>query len=177
VAISLGKKVAGAALAGFVALGAGAVAFAADGSSSAPTAAPAVTTAGGTSAAKAAGKAPGAKGKAALGILRRSDHGDIEVQVKGTKGATPTWQTVTFDRGSVTDIAADHITVARPDGQSVTLTISSTTKFRGVTSWQDIQKGKPAVVVSRSGAATQILQAKAAATPTPAPATTVPAAG
>jgi hypothetical protein len=134
------------------------------------TAAPATSTkATGKAAGKAAGKASGkaagkasgnAAGKAAgtgLALLRRADHGDVEVQVKGATGAA-TWKTVTFDRGQVTDVAADHITLARPDGKSVTLSINADTKYRGVTSWQTVAKSKGAIVVSESGKATIIIQ-------------------
>jgi hypothetical protein len=154
VAISFGKKLAGAALAGAVALGAGTAAMAASGGGAASPTAPA----SGTLTAKAAGAA-GAKVKGA-GILRRADHGDIEVQVKAAKGAPKAWETITFDKGNVTDVAADHISVARPDGQSVTLKIDATTKFHGVTDVAGMQKDKPAIVLSKAGLATQILQAK-----------------
>jgi hypothetical protein len=155
VAISFGKKLAGAALAAAVALGAGTAAMAAGGGGAA---AASTAPAGGALAAKAAGTA-GAKVKGA-GILRRADHGDIEVQVKAAKGAPKTWETITFDKGTVTDVAADHISVARPDGQSVTLKIDATTKFHGVTDVAGVQKDKPAIVLSKAGVATQILQAK-----------------
>lgn len=153
-AISFGKKLAGAALAGAVALGAGTAAMAAGGGAAASSSAPA----SGSLSVKAAGAA-GAKVKGA-GILRRADHGDIEVQVKAAKGAPKTWATITFDKGNVTDVAADHITVARPDGQSVTLKIDATTKFHGVTAVAEVQKDKPVIVLSKAGVATQILQAK-----------------
>jgi hypothetical protein len=153
-AISFGKKLAGAALAGAVALGAGTAAMAAGGGAAASSTAPA----SGSLTAKAAGAA-GAKVKGA-GILRRADHGDIEVQVKAAKGAPKTWETITFDKGNVTDVAADHITVARPDGQSVTLKIDATTKFHGVAAVAEVQKDKPVIVLSKGGLATQILQAK-----------------
>ncbi len=156
-AISFGKKLAGAALAGAVALGAGTAAMAAGGAVAASSTAPA----SGALSVKAAGAAgaAGAKVKGA-GILRRADHGDIEVQVKAAKGAPKTWETITFDKGNVTDVAADHITVARPDGQSATLKIDATTKFHGVTAVADVQKDKPVIVLSKAGVATQILQGK-----------------
>jgi hypothetical protein len=163
-AISIGTKIAGAALAGTLALGAGAVAWAADGSGTTPA----------QTSTPAAGKAAGKAG-AGLGILRRADHGDAEIKVKGTNGAAATWVTVTFDRGQVSSVAADHITLARPDGQSVTLKIDGNTKYHGVTSWQQVKTNEPAVVISRAGTATQILQ-KAAAAAAPAAAPAAPAA-
>lgn len=154
--ISIGKKIAGVALAGAIAVGAGAAAFAADGSGTSPTT---LATAAGISGKASGAKAAGGKVRGAA-ILRRADHGDIEVQVKGADGATPAWQTVTFDKGQVGDVGADHITLSRPDGQSVTLKIDATTKFHGVTTWQEVQKSKGAIVVSKNSVATQILQAK-----------------
>jgi hypothetical protein len=170
-AFSIGKKIAAAAVVGFVGLGAGAAAWATEGSSAAPAAATAP--AGSTAAAGA--KAGGKKGGVALRILKRADHGTIEIKVKGATSATPTWQTFTFDKGSVTTISATSITVARPDGQSTTLTIGATTKFRGVTTWQAVLTGKPVLVISENGTATQVIQAKAKTSvpPTSAP----PAAG
>lgn len=164
-AISIGTKIASAALAGTLALGAGAVAWAAEGSgtSPAPSSTPAASNATGAAGTKAAGKAG-----AGLGLLRRADHGDVEVKVKGANGAAPTWATVTFDRGQVSSIAADHITLARPDGQSVTLKIDGTTKYHGVTSWQQVQTNQPAVVISRAGTATQIVQKATAPAAAPA---------
>jgi len=160
--LNLGRKAAALAVAGVVMAGAGAVAWADSngGSSAAPVApsnAPATTP-----PVKGAGQAAGGKGTAAgkaaggggLGILRAADHGDVDIKVK----ATGAWQTVTFDRGQVTDVAADHITLARPDGKSVTLTISASTRYRGVTSWQTVTKSKGAVVISANGSATAIMQ-------------------
>ncbi len=165
--LSLGKKVAGLAVAGAVLTGAGTVAWAQTSPSTSSPASSAPAAAG-----KASGKAGKASGKASaqaagkgLALLKRADHGEVEVRVKGTGTATAaTWKTVTFDRGQVSDVAGDHITLARPDGQSVTLTIGADTKFRGVTSAQQVQKAKGAIVVSENGKATLVIQ-KADAAP------------
>jgi hypothetical protein len=147
---SIGKKIAAFAVAGVVLVGAGTVAFAQT-SPGPTTTAPAASA---TTPGKATGKAMGQ----GLALLKRADHGDIEVKVKGG-----TWKTVTFDRGQVGAVAADQITLARPDGKSVTLTINAATKFRGVTSWQQVTKAQGAVVVSDNGTATLIVQKPARA--------------
>lgn len=169
-AFSIGKKIAAAAIVGFVGLGAGAAAWATG--SSGGSSSPSSSTAPAAVTAPAGAKKGGKKGGLALRILRRADHGTIELKVKGENGAAPTWQTFTFDKGSVTAVSASQITLARPDGQSVTLQIGATTKFRGVTSSTDVMTGKAALVISQNGTATQVLQAK----PHTTPATTVPPA-
>lgn len=177
--LSMGKKIAGFAVAGAVVLGgAGAVAWAdnASGTGSPSTAPAAGAPAAGAPApaAKHGGTKAGGKGGDAL---RLADHGTLDVKIEDK------WVTVNFDRGQVTDVAADHITLARPDGKSVTLKLTPDTKYRGVASWSDINKDKPAVVVSNGdGTARQVVQsnkpAKAgpggAPTPNqPAPTTTL----
>jgi hypothetical protein len=85
-------------------------------------------------------------------LLLRTDHASLEVKVKGT------WETVTLDRGKVSAISSTSITLARPDGQNVTETIGSTTKFRGVTSASAVVIGKGAIVISMSGSAVTVAQ-------------------
>ena len=85
-------------------------------------------------------------------LLRRTDHASVEIKVKGQ------WVTYTVDRGKVTAVSPTAITVARPDGQSVTEAIGPNTKFRGVTSESAVQTGRPAVVVSEAGTAVAIGQ-------------------
>lgn len=170
--ISFGKKIAGLAVAGAVIAGAGTVAWAANNGASATNstlmsasalASAAVTPAAAT---QATGKAAKADKGGGLAVLRRADHGDLEIRVKGSGGNTAaTWETVTFDRGKVTSVAADHITLARPDGKSTTLTINASTKYKGVTSWQQVTTSKGAVVISENGTATTIAQRKPTATP------------
>ncbi len=172
--LSFGTKVAGLALAGTLLAGAGTMAWAdntgAAASTSASTSGAAGAAAPASASAKAAGKAAAKASGRGLAILRRADHGDVEVSVKGTSG-TPTWKTVTFDRGQVSDVAADHITLARPDGKSVTLKITGDTKYKGITSWQQVTKAQGAIVISESGNATVILQKTAGAAKPAAPAT------
>src|ERR1700722_18578249 len=152
--LSLGKKIAGVAVAGAVLVGAGTVAWAA-GNTGSTTAAINTSSA---DAATAATAPPASAVRKGTDLLRRADHGTIEIKVKGaTKGAA-TWQTVTFDRGKATAVSASQITLARPDGKTVQLTINASTKYRGVTSWQQVATAKDATVVSENGTATIIGQ-------------------
>jgi hypothetical protein len=157
--LSMGKKIAGVAVAGAVVLsGAGAVAWAdsGSGSSSGPASASTVPApAGPAPASRHGGARAGGKG---ANLLKLADHGTLDVKVADK------WVTVDFDRGQVTDVAADHVTLARPDGKSVTLKLTPDTRYRGVATWSDLQKDKPAAVVSNAdGTARQVVQADKAA--------------
>jgi hypothetical protein len=94
----------------------------------------------------------------ARGLLERSDHTTVEVKAKGQ------WVTFTIDRGKVTSTSANSISLARPDGQSVTINIAPTTKYRGVSGATAVQVGKSARVVSENGTATVIIQGNNART-------------
>jgi hypothetical protein len=157
--LSFGKKIASLAVVGAVLAGAGTVAWA-DSNTGASTASTS------TAAPVAATAAPATASHRGLDILRRADHGVVEIKVKGaatgttgTAGAgTTTWQTVTFDRGKVSNVTAGQITLARPDGTSVTLTINASTTYKGVTSWQQVTTAKGAIVVSENETATTVAQ-------------------
>jgi hypothetical protein len=175
--LSFGKKIAGLAVVGAVLAGAGTVAWA-DTNSGASTA---------TAAPVAATAAPAKAGRRGLAILRRADHGIVEIKVKGVAtgtatgtaaAGTATWQTVTFDRGKVSNVTGSQITLARPDGTSVTLTINAGTTYKGVASWQQVTTAKGAIVVSENGTATTIAQrvAPAPGSGSSSSSTTAPAA-
>ena len=142
--VSVGKMVATAAVAGAVGLGAVGVAGWANsgGTGNGTTATLAAQTA---STVSASGSVKARHPGGPRGLLRRADHGTFEVKNKAGQ-----WVTYTFDRGKVTAASGQSITLARPDGQSVTLTITPETKFRGVASAADIKTGKGAIVVSDS---------------------------
>ncbi len=171
--LSFGKKIASLAVVGAVLAGAGTVAWA-DSNSGASTASTA------TVAPVAAAAAPAQASHRGFAILRRADHGVVEIKVTGaatgTAAGTATWQTVTFDRGKVSTVTAGQITLARPDGTSVTLTINAGTKYKGVTSWQQVTTAKGAIVVSENGTATTIAQRVAPAPGSTAGTTAPPAA-
>ncbi|HEX9547917.1 MAG TPA: hypothetical protein VF942_11290 [Acidimicrobiales bacterium] len=142
--VSVGKMVATAAVAGAVGLGgAGIASWTSAGSAASPVAlvADTATTVPGASGPVKAGHG----GHGLVGLLRRADHGTFEVKNKAGQ-----WVTYTFDKGKVTSVNAQSITLARPDGKSATLNITPDTKFRGVASAADVQTGKGAIVISNS---------------------------
>jgi hypothetical protein len=152
--MSVGKVAAAAAVAGAMGLGAagalGWVGGGSGGSSTSPSSAsPATLVASATSPTTQAKAGRGGL----LGLLRRTDHGTFEVRTKAGQ-----WVTYTFDRGKVTAVNGQTITLARPDGQSTTLTITPETRFRGVATAQDVQTGKGAIVVSKDGNAVVVAQ-------------------
>lgn len=98
----------------------------------------------------------------ARALLRRADHATIELKVKGQ------WVTYTLDRGTVTAVSPTSITLARPDGQSVTDTLTPQTRYRGVTSESAIETSRPALVISENGSALRVRQAPAAGGSAPA---------
>jgi hypothetical protein len=154
---SLSKKLAGVAVAAAVLGGAGAVAWADSSTTTPPATTPPATTAPAATTNAKPAKAHQAGGFA--GILHRADHGVIEVKIRDD-GGHATWQTVTFDRGKVSTVTQDSITLARPDGQSVTLKLADSTRYHGVTGWRDLKTQKGAIVISRDGTATQVFQPK-----------------
>jgi hypothetical protein len=92
-------------------------------------------------------------------FLRRAVHGSFIVKGKDGK-----FVTVNADRGKEQSHTADSIVINRPDGQTVTVKLTSTTKYRGVTSASQLQDGRPTVVISdQSGNALVVGQRDAAA--------------
>lgn len=90
-----------------------------------------------------------------LGLLGKAVHGEVVVPGP-TEG---TWQTVTFDRGKV-DAATDgsEIVLVRPDGVTVALALTAETRFHGIADAAGIKEGEPAMVISKDGKATQVVQ-------------------
>ena len=126
----------------------GAVAWAqtSDGSSSAPSTAPA----------PAAQQAPGRAGRQGkggeYGILRRVVHGDLVV--RGKDG----FQNVTYDRGKEDGVSDNTLTITRPDGKKVSVKLTSTTRYRGVKDASQLQAGKETIVLSKDGNALMVGQ-------------------
>jgi hypothetical protein len=145
--LSLHQKLAALVVGGAVVLGAGgAVAWAQTGGGSPSTTAPSPTAGPST-----AGDVPA---KALRPLARRAVHGDVVVKAKDG-----TFVTVTFDRGTVTAASDTSVTVQRPDtSQPVTLAVNADTKVHGADSPAALQVGKDAIVISKAGTATQILQ-------------------
>lgn len=98
-------------------------------------------------AAKAGARAGGLK----PGVLKGAIHGDL--LVLGENGST---RTVTFDRGKVTALSAGSISLERPDGVSVTKTLTDQTVFNG-TPRDKLQVGTAAVVVSSGDTAERVI--------------------
>jgi hypothetical protein len=143
--LSLRQKVAALGVAGAVVLGTGgAVAWAQSGGDAPSTTAP---------GAAAAPARPDVPVKALRSLARRAVHGDVVVKAKDGS-----FVTVTFDRGTVTAANDTSVTLQRPDNQTVTLAVNGDTKVHGAASAAALQTGKDAVVISKSGTATQILQ-------------------
>jgi hypothetical protein len=145
--LSLQQKLAALGVAGVVILGAGgAVAWAQTGGDSGS---PSTTTPAAAPATPA-----DVPIRALRPLARRAVHGDVVVKAKDGS-----FVTITFDRGTVTAASDASVTLQRPDtNQPVTLTVDANTKVHGVASASALQSGKDAVVISRAGTATQILQ-------------------
>jgi hypothetical protein len=107
---------------------------------------PAATT---TTTAAAGNRPAGARG---VEVLRRTVHGDLVV--KQGDG----FETVTFDRGTVTSVDASSLSLHRPDGVDVTVKLTDQTRYVGVTGAGGVQKDKPVTVVSKDGAARMVAQ-------------------
>lgn len=97
----------------------------------------------------AAAKAPVRAG--GFGVLKGAIHGDL--LVRGEDGAT---RTVTFDRGKLTAITADSITIERPDGVSVSKNLTDQTVFNG-TPRDKLQAGMRVAVVSSGDSAERVV--------------------
>jgi len=142
ITLSLKQKIVGVVVAGAVVLGTGgAVAWAQTGGGAPPS----------TAAPSQSADVPA---KALRPLARRAVHGDVVVKAKDGS-----YVTVTFDRGTVTAASDTSVTLQRPDtNQPVTFTVDANTKVHGVASAGALQTGKDAVVISKAGTATQILQ-------------------
>lgn len=151
------RKVALGAVGAIACLGVGGTAYAATSSGSSPSSPPSSSP---SPSSAPPSSTPASAGKHHRSLIDRADHATVELKVKGK------WVTYTLDRGKVTAVSASSITLARPDGTSVTDAINPATKFRGVSSEAGITVGKPAGALSSNGTALRITQ-KPATTPTP----------
>lgn len=104
-----------------------------------------------------------------LAALRGADHATVEVKRSGN------WVTLDLDRGKVSSysggkLAGGKLTVIRPDGKTVDLTVTSSTVFEG-RSTGNLTGDRVAVVSSPTGRAEVVVLHE------PRSATTTPAAG
>ena len=148
--MNIKQKIAAAAV-GVALLGGGAgLAVAMGGTSSAATADSAAA------AQQSQGQQPGGR-KAGAQFLRRVEHGDLTVRTKDG------FDKVQYDRGKVTSKTGNSFTLQRPDNVSVTIKVDGATKYRGISSVDELQVGKPTVVVSKDGTALVVGQRTGAA--------------
>jgi hypothetical protein len=95
----------------------------------------------------------GLRGRGAA-LFARADHGTFDIKDK-----SGTFVTYTFDKGPVgAGTSPSQVVINRPDGQTVTLKIDASTKFKGIASAANLTQGQPALVVSKGGTATLIAQ-------------------
>jgi len=99
------------------------------------------------------------RGQRAGALMRRVVHGDVIVRTK--QG----FQHVMYDRGTVTSKGDNTFTIHRPDNVDVTIKVDSSTKYRGIQSFDQLQTGKPAIVLSQNGTAIGVGQQAAGASP------------
>ena len=140
-------RIAAAVTAATLALGGGTAAVVA---TTAPGSAPAASLTAATT--PTSGTAAATRVHRRRALLRRADHATLEVKVKGQ------WVTLVLDRGKVTAVSSTAITLQRPDGQSVTLQITSATHFNGVASEAAVRTGVAATVISDNGTARRVAQ-------------------
>jgi hypothetical protein len=177
--LSLMKKHAAALVVAGLGLGGGAAAYAAD-SPSRPTvsldqAAAAASPDGlGSLGSQAgagaqAGVESGRRGRAGrarraeMALLRRTVHGDLVVRTKDG------FQHVTYDRGKLASASGNTLTVTRPDGATVTVTVNDQTKYRGVSGFAQLQTGRATLVLSKDGVAVLVAQPNRDRAPASAP--------
>ncbi len=79
-------------------------------------------------------------------LVRRTVHAELVVRTR--RG----FETIDIDRGTLTNVSATSISIVRPDGPTVTATISSSTAFRGLPE-SSLAKGDRVVVVQHAGTA------------------------
>jgi hypothetical protein len=85
-------------------------------------------------------------------LRHRTVHGDLTVRTKDG------FQQITVDRGKLTSVEGSTLTVTRPDGPVVTVTVNDQTRYRGIDDASQLQTGKPVVVVSKDGTAKGVAQ-------------------
>jgi hypothetical protein len=123
-----------------VALAAGGVAYASTPSTSTPTSTSTSTSTG----ASASTAKHGTLRADVIWLARHTVHAQLVVDTK--KG----YVTIDIDRGKLTTASSSTITIKRPDGPSVSATITSKTKFIGLTESQ-LAPGDGVVLVQHGG--------------------------
>lgn len=93
----------------------------------------------------------GRPGAGRAGVLKGAIHG--ELLLRAEDGST---RTVTFDRGKVTAVSGDSITIERPDGVSVAKGLTDRTVFNG-TPRDKLEPGMAVAVISAGDTAERVL--------------------
>jgi len=146
------RHLAGLTVAALIA-GGGAAAFAAAPESGSNNTSAGTNTASPQAPAGANGGREGRAGRPGANIVGRAVHGDLVV--RGKDGG---YENVSIDKGIV-QAKGDHtITLKRPDGPAVTIKIDDNTRYRGVDSFDAVETGKPAVIVSKDKTAVMVGQ-------------------
>jgi hypothetical protein len=86
------------------------------------------------------------------GLAARTVHADLKVK------AGDGFANLTYDRGEVTAVSDAAITLRRPDGVSVTVTLTATTRYVGVGGADEVATGRKAAVLARQGVALVVAQ-------------------
>lgn len=95
-------------------------------------------------------------------LLRRTVHAQLVVRTKTG------WETLDIDRGSLQSVSMTSITIKRPDGPTVTASVSSSTRFRGLPE-SGLARGDRVILVQTGGTAVVVgARAPRAATGSPA---------
>jgi hypothetical protein len=98
---------------------------------------------------------PGGGGRPGPAVaLGRAAHADLVVPKRGAEGQ---WETIQVDRGKVTAVSAESISLQRPDGPTVTLKVVAATRLQGAEKVTDLAVGRQVVVVSAGGEARSIV--------------------
>ena len=139
------KRNVAAAVVAVAVLGGGAAAVAAEG--------PPRPTVGAQSSAQADEVHPRRPNRPGHRLAHRAVHGDLIV-----RGEDGEFENVTFDRGRLTSVAEGSLTLERPDGVTVTVTLDDATRYRGVESADALRAGRPVFVTSKDGTATVVRQ-------------------
>lgn len=100
------------------------------------------------------GKPGKGRGHGKAAVLGRAAHADLVVPKRDAEGQ---WETIQVDRGKVTAVSADSISLERPDGPTVTVKVVAGTKVQGVEKVTDLAVGREVVVVSAGGEARSIV--------------------
>lgn len=87
------------------------------------------------------------------GLLRRGIHGEVIVEQDGGG-----FETVEFDKGTLTSVGDSSLVLERDDGMTVRVTTNDATKFRGVEGLSELRTGDKVFVVSKDGVARLIAQ-------------------